>query len=352
MILRNNQDLFNTIKALSGVNDFTTEETANLVDLANRRLTMAYNTSPMWQRYVQIAEQRTVSTIRYINRQSSDSSNQFDVLFAKTGTASIALNLDKGIDVFISNDRPREYETSKNIWALFRVNNSWVLSFNPTFSVDPITNIVTFTQYGSISSIQNTDDETVYSNPTNVISWTVSDGSFSPSSSNIDSGAEITSVSTIPFNGVRFPFINSEVVPTPIEPVVEDFIRIHRDQSFLVQSSTEFDFYVDDRGAQILNAPGVETAYVTYKKPILDQTTGVVISSLTSGKQIPNEFFNYTAHAVYADFLRMDGQHDKAAFEEQKADLFLATELERIDIINNNNSLNHKISTYVNRSTR
>ena len=48
----------------------------------------------------------------------------------------------------------------------------------------------------------------------------------------------------------------------------------------------------------------------------------------------------------------MDGQDDKAAFEEQKADLFLATELERIDIINNNNSLNHKISTYVNRSTK
>ena len=47
MILRKNLDLFDTIKALSGVNDFTTEETANLVDLANRRLTMAYNASPI-----------------------------------------------------------------------------------------------------------------------------------------------------------------------------------------------------------------------------------------------------------------------------------------------------------------
>jgi hypothetical protein len=58
------------------------------------------------------------------------------------------------------------------------------------------------------------------------------------------------------------------------------------------------------------------------------------------------------AHGTYADFLRMDGQHDKAAFEEQKADMFLATELERIDIINNNNSLNHKFTTYVNTSSR
>ena len=92
-------------------------------------------------------------------------------------------------------------------------------------------------------------------------------------------------------------------------------------------------------------------AYVTYKKPILDDF-GKVISSLTANSEVPNEFFNYTAHGTYADFLRMDGQHDKAAFEENKAELFLATELERIDIINNNNSLNHKISTYVNRSTR
>lgn len=77
-----------------------------------------------------------------------------------------------------------------------------------------------------------------------------------------------------------------------------------------------------------------------------------LLSFDSSYEQIPLEFFNYTAHGTYADFLRMDGQHDKAAFEEQKADMFLATELERIDIINNNNSLNHKISTYVNRSTR
>ena len=57
-------------------------------------------------------------------------------------------------------------------------------------------------------------------------------------------------------------------------------------------------------------------------------------------------------HGVYADFLRMDGQHDKGAFEESQAQLFIETELERIDIINNNNSLNHKFSTYINTSSR
>ena len=68
--------------------------------------------------------------------------------------------------------------------------------------------------------------------------------------------------------------------------------------------------------------------------------------------QIPNEFFSYTAHSVYADFLRLDGQTDKAFAEESQADNILALELEQIDIINNRNSLNHKFSTYVNTSSR
>jgi hypothetical protein len=45
MVNRTTADLFDTIKALSGVNDFTTEETANLVDLANRRFTCGID---MW----------------------------------------------------------------------------------------------------------------------------------------------------------------------------------------------------------------------------------------------------------------------------------------------------------------
>ncbi len=62
MILRRNQDLFNTIKALAGVNDFTDNEITDLVSFTNRRLTMAYNTSPMWERYVVAGEERNISS--------------------------------------------------------------------------------------------------------------------------------------------------------------------------------------------------------------------------------------------------------------------------------------------------
>jgi hypothetical protein len=48
----------------------------------------------------------------------------------------------------------------------------------------------------------------------------------------------------------------------------------------------------------------------------------------------------------------MDGQHGKALTEEQLAQDYLDTQLEKIDIRSNNNSINKKFSTYVNRQSR
>jgi predicted small secreted protein len=127
---------------------------------------------------------------------------------------------------------------------------------------------------------------------------------------------------------------------------IGEFIRIHRKQAFLNDSSLEYDFYVDSNGANILNIVNTEdtSAFVTYKKELAPFTE--------TSEDIPLEFFYFVAHAAYADFLRMDGQHGKALTEEQIAKNYLDIELEKIDIRNNNNSINHKFSTYVNRQSR
>jgi predicted small secreted protein len=127
---------------------------------------------------------------------------------------------------------------------------------------------------------------------------------------------------------------------------IGEFIRIHRKQAFLNDSSLEYDFYVDSNGANILNIVNTEdtSAFVTYKKELAAFTE--------TSEDIPLEFFYFVAHAAYADFLRMDGQHGKALTEEQIAKNYLDIELEKIDIRNNNNSINHKFSTYVNRQSR
>ena len=48
----------------------------------------------------------------------------------------------------------------------------------------------------------------------------------------------------------------------------------------------------------------------------------------------------------------MDGQHQKALLEEQTAKGALDLQLERNDIISNNNNANMRFSTYVNRQSR
>lgn len=127
---------------------------------------------------------------------------------------------------------------------------------------------------------------------------------------------------------------------------IGEFIRIHRTQAFQKNSALEYDFYVDANGANILNITNDNdtSAFVTYKKELPTFTA--------DSTDFPLEFFYFVAHAAYADFLRMDGQHGKALTEEQLAQNFLDIELEKIDIRSNNNSINHKFSTYVNRQSR
>jgi hypothetical protein len=127
---------------------------------------------------------------------------------------------------------------------------------------------------------------------------------------------------------------------------IYEWIRIHRTQPFLRQSALEFDFYVDSNGAHILNLTTADatSAFVTYKKE-LGQFTA-------NSTNIPGEWFAFMAHTAYADFLRMDGQHDKALAEEQVAQSYIAMELEKVDNMMNNNTALKRFSTYINRQAR
>ena len=126
---------------------------------------------------------------------------------------------------------------------------------------------------------------------------------------------------------------------------VGEFLRIHRNQPFNRNSEIEYDYFVTASGAHIMNIqPSNSTdVYVTYK---------LEVPTIVFASFIPLEFFYFMAHAVYADFLRMDGQNEKAIVEEQIARGYLDEELGKLDNINNNNSVGRKISTYVNRQSR
>ena len=143
---------------------------------------------------------------------------------------------------------------------------------------------------------------------------------------------------------------SDQVVPfiqtSPAKDPISEFQRIHRDQPFLNSGTLEYNFYVDANGAHVMNLGSTtdSSVYVTYKKVFDDFTK--------TSTDIPEEFFYFAAHATYADFLRMDGQTSKAMDEENKATSYLASELEKLDIISNNNTIRRKFTTYVSTQSR
>lgn len=345
MLLRRNKDLYDTITALAGVGDFTAQEKADLVSLTNRRLSMAYNKSAMWDRYIVVGEKRELATIKVESAENA----AYDGYYIKNGeTSNTAQSTFADADVFVKSDN-KDY-------VFFKTSgNKWNLGVTDTrFTHTPITGITTMNTSSPTSVYkQDPTDEGDHDKPSGVKFW-VGTGLDNTNKQNLI----VSDVTTVLYESLKFPIFNSSLT-IGNENVINDFHRIHQDEPFLKRSATEFDYFVDTDGAHISNlVTDTNTVYVTYKKHIADTTTGKIITTLdadatdTFVTQIPSEFFNYTAHGVFADFLRMDGQTEKAAFEEEKAELFLATELERVDIINNNNSLNRKISTYVNRTLR
>jgi hypothetical protein len=85
----------------------------------------------------------------------------------------------------------------------------------------------------------------------------------------------------------------------------------------------EFEFVVTYDGARVLsNTDSLTTFYVDYKKRWEGDYNN------TTNQNVPLEFFHYGAHAAFADFLRYDGQNDKAQAEEGYAESLLVLELE------------------------
>ena len=133
---------------------------------------------------------------------------------------------------------------------------------------------------------------------------------------------------------------------------VGEFISIHRKRPLYNQSTLQYTFFITGAGAQIINGSTADsgTVFVTYKKTFSPFATSSGYTAST--ESVPSEFFQYIAHTAYADFLRMDGQTDKALVEEQNGEDLLFSELERAGMIANSNLVGSTISTHLNRQTR
>ena len=306
-------DLFKLFQSLAGVGSFAESEQDDIANLINRRFLQAFNESPIWPRYIVSSEKRDILALTLSGATSTTSTtvNQnYKLLGANTTGGS---NVYQGVTtttVIIYN--------TGTAWRV-DTEASAAEQASGTFTVTSGTQ--QFIEADTIKKDQVTDVET-----------------FTGRDSSTDS-LLVEGKNLIPYAQTGKTTIGS-------------FNRIHRKQAFLNNSSIEYEFFVDFTGANILNiTPTTDnSAFVTYKQQFtpFSVTSGFEDSTV----EVPGEFFAYIAHATYADFLRMDGQTEKAFAEEQRAEIALALELEKIDLISNNNTVNKRFSTYVNRQSR
>jgi hypothetical protein len=310
-------DLFKLIQSLAGVGSFAESEQDDIANLINRRFLQAFNESPIWPRYIVSSEKRDILALTLSGATASTSTtvNQNYKLLGANTTGG--LNVYQGV--------------TTNTVIIYNTGTAWRVDTaasaaeqaSGTFTVTSGTQ--EFIEADTIKKDQVTDVET-----------------FTPRAGT--DSLLVQGKNLIPYEQTGKTTIGS-------------FNRIHRKQAFLNNLSIEYDFFVDFTGANILNITSStdNSAFVTYKQQFTPFSVGPSTDATVytdSTVEVPGEFFAYLAHATYADFLRMDGQTEKAFAEEQRAEISLALELEKIDIISNNNTVNKRFSTYVNRQSR
>ena len=131
---------------------------------------------------------------------------------------------------------------------------------------------------------------------------------------------------------------------------VDTFLQIYRTQPFQTASAQLIDFYVQNGGASLIDGSlNLSSAFVTYKKQLTDTygdgSSGTVVN-------VPDEWFSYLAHGTYSDFLRAEGQQEKAALADIEAKDKLDDELIRISEMNTINAVANRIHTNSNRQVR
>ena len=383
-------DLFSLISNMIGAVTLASDEQTQVANFINRRYFEAYQTSPVWPRYVITGEARTISPDQII-KYAEDS-----FLISAAGNLNVNGLYQYGPEYsghnsYVLNGNTLSFEvTSSSLNSDIVGTYKLDASYEPTGSYSR--GVWVNQTNGKIVFVQNSTETNwiILNIATDTVLLSVGSGAFFPwqASVSFDVQAAISGNPETAYNIERNDSNNhweliqqdadgtstvlykdangnipSETVweivnapnPTPIVhdlDTINEFIRIHRSRSFFNNSAKEYDFYADTAGGHILNITTTDDAiaYVTYKK--IFTKFDVTSDYYNSDAEVPEEFFNYIAHAVYADFLRVQNKQEEAIAEENVAAKYLAQELEKVDIRMNNSTINKRFSTYVSRQSR
>lgn len=343
-----NKDLYDLISALAGTSDFTTAEIAHLLALANRRMYEAYNRTPYWARYLISAEPRTIE-----NQICPFTQDGYYVFGAGTDGVNGLYKLngtENGQSAYTHYDTTDISATAIESGTAYQIEYAGSSDFTSIGAADNNAGTI-FTASGSTTGTGKVKTA-AFSLIRSGAAWIIIEGFpnatetayYSLSSTSItETGWTIGASTSAKANAPKVRDLSD----------IGEFIRIHRNQPFFNQSSIEYEFSVQTDGAHILNVVDAQESqvWVTYKKRITLLTT--LDTAGTGGEtEVPQEFFYYMAHATYADFLRLDGQHQKAVLEDQIAENYLGEEMDNPQQVANNNTIGKRFRTYVSQQAR
>ena len=130
---------------------------------------------------------------------------------------------------------------------------------------------------------------------------------------------------------------------------IDTFLRVHKQAPWVTASVQEYDIMVTANGATLVSGDlDPSDAFVTYKAQLTD-TYGDGAGDTSA---IPAEWYQYLAHGTYADYLRAEGQQEKAALADQEAEGLLQDELIRIDEQHTLQMVANRIFTNANMQNR
>lgn len=139
---------------------------------------------------------------------------------------------------------------------------------------------------------------------------------------------------------------------------IDTFLRVFCAAPYGVNSNQEYQYTVRPYGASLITGTfNPEVAYVIYKAQ-LDVTYGAGVSSIDpSGKisdvtNVPSEWFDYMAYGAYSDYLRAEGQQEKAQLADQEANDILMDELMKLDEQHTQTLISSRVFTNANMQLR
>ena len=309
----------NAFQSISGLESLTAADEFFLQNSMNRSARRAYNESNSWPRYLVVSEERDI------------------VPFGIIGTTGIA-----GIGI--------AGELINQNYALLGTGNGSGAEAAGTLVYSGLTNAVVIYNSGSawiidqLATTSKQDDGTYVVNQDSPYEFIEADTVKKDNVLDVENWERIGGA-----NDILPTFVAKDLIPYAQSGrnTIGEFIRIHRKRAFLNNSAIEYEFFADADGANILNQVNTtdNTAFVTYKK-------SATFDFNPDSTDIPDEFVDYMIHSALADFYMGDGQTEKVSASKALAKEALDYELERAEKAMNNNTVNKRFSTYVNRQSR